>query len=177
MSLLALLPISAIVLAVLGVMINTPVTVKRNDARIRRRDSNLAQWVHDDDVELSKELRRLTNSMAADGHLYSGSLVSARQSAKNSIRNRYRDQLTQANQSIEDVELEERAWHRTWRRIASKPLPGLDRQEDQAITDILARWDIPETGAAVSLPGPGIPPGAVKPATPYPVSATAPFGA
>lgn len=172
-----LIPISALGAWVLNVVASTPFELRRNDARIRRRDADLVKWLEDDDRQLLIELKRLTNSMASDGQLYSGALLTARRSARDHVLRRWDDQLRAARREVEDVELSERWWHRLWRRIRDRPLPELEAPDCERTRDTLARWQIPETGAAMSEPDPGIHPGSIKPidVTPHPPSPTGPF--
>jgi hypothetical protein len=58
--------------AVAARLLATPSQVRSHNRLIRERDASLWTWVQDEDVRLKRELRGLTNALAAEGQLYAG---------------------------------------------------------------------------------------------------------
>jgi hypothetical protein len=54
------------------------------------------------------------------------------------VEHRYRDQLVDAERTVENVKLSENLAHRTYRRLRRRPYPSIMAPE--ACADILARW-------------------------------------
>lgn len=174
------IPIGGFILLLAKLLIDIPLDVRSNDSKIRRRDTDLALWIIDDDEQLENELRGITNRLAAQGQLYSGALMNARNAARQAVQHRYEDQLREAKRVLEDVAITERVWHRVWRRLAHKPLPSLTTPDAADASVVVASWyrqevELSATPATPVFPAPQGPVQGLPTPTGMQSTPTAPF--
>lgn len=119
-----------------------PRDVEEHNRLACERDEDLAQWVADDHLRLERELRGITNRMAAPGpgegtQLYTGAHGRALANAKERALHGYRDQQRLAERFFAGLAAQEGGWHRAHRRQERVPplaLTSLERIE--AVLDV-----------------------------------------
>jgi hypothetical protein len=118
-----------------------PSEIEEHDRLARHRDEDLAQWVADDHLRLSRELSGIVVEKAAVGLLYSGSLASALNFAKERALHAYRDQERQALRFVDELAAQETWFHRKQSRRSPLGLTAPRR-----VQPVLDRWRDPAWG-------------------------------
>lgn len=118
-----------------------PGEVEEHDRLARHRDEDLEQWVADDHLRLQRELAGIVVEKAAVGLLYSGSLASAMNLAKERALQAYRDQERQAQRFIDGLAASETWFHRDHRRQSGRS--QLRLEATSRVQPVLDRWRDP----------------------------------
>jgi hypothetical protein len=120
-----------------------PGEVDEHDRLARQRDQDLAQWVADDHLRLTRELRRTTAKMASPGEgqgsqLYSGAHARALAHAKERALHAHRDQERAAQRFVDELAAKETWLHRDHRRQRGRAPLRLTAPE--RVQPVLDRW-------------------------------------
>lgn len=121
-------------------LLRVPLEVRLHNRQLRERNDSLARWVADEDVRLTRQLRGITNSMAARGQLYAGAHGNARASAKELALHRWRDERELAEREAGAIRDAETIAHRLARRFSAR-FPTLTALDDSDLLRVVAAWE------------------------------------
>jgi len=121
-----------------------PGEVDEHDRLARARDDDLAQWVADDHMRLTREMRGISNQMAAPGEgqgsqFHSGAHGRALAHAKERALHAYRDQEREAQRFVAALAAAEIWVHRDQRRQTDKE-SGLKLTALARVQPVLDCW-------------------------------------
>jgi hypothetical protein len=123
-----------------------------HDRAVIERDEDLAQWVSDDHLRLTREIRQIKNELAARGMLSSGEYGYLIGLAKEGALQAYRDQERQATRDVARIYETEGWLHSLWRVASRKKRATLDAP--QRVQPILDSWRLPVGAHLTDTPAP-----------------------
>jgi hypothetical protein len=135
-----LLIIGAVASVVIGRGYNVPRDTRRNDARIRNADEDLATWIEDEVKGQRSALTRAIYERQEANRKGTPDYSRVQlQQAKNDVLHRYRDQRRAAERLVVQIENDEQLPHRLWRKARSRPVPPLTTPDEKSKE--IAEWE------------------------------------
>jgi hypothetical protein len=115
--------------------------VTLHDFEASERNRRLRIWVDDRTRELTQEISGISNRLASDGLLNSGTHGTAVAGAKARALHQYRDEEEVAAIDLMTLKASEGAWHTLWRVLRRRGGPALTTSAE--IEPFLDRWREP----------------------------------